>query len=69
LKCPVSIKAHVTNKKDQAHRTVITYVPHYSKKLEKLEREKRHNAVCDIAALNKISKQSGFFQDQPTAIK
>jgi hypothetical protein len=35
---------------------------------KKLERGKRHNAVCDIATLNKISKQSSICQDQPTAI-
>jgi len=35
---------------------------------KELEREKRHNAVCDIAALNKFSKQSSISQDQPTAI-
>jgi len=29
LQCPVSIKAHVINTKDQARRTVITYVPHW----------------------------------------
>jgi len=34
-----------------------------------LEREKRHKAVCDIAALlNKISKQLSICQDQPTAL-
>ena len=29
LQCPVSIKAHVVDTKDQAHRTVITYVQHW----------------------------------------
>jgi hypothetical protein len=34
-----------------------------------LERKNRKdNAVCDIAALNKISKQSIICQDEPTAI-
>ena len=32
-----------------------------------LGKGKRHNAVCDIPALNKISKQSSICQDQPTA--
>jgi hypothetical protein len=32
-----------------------------------LEREKRHNGVCDIAALKKISKQLSICQDQSTA--
>jgi hypothetical protein len=42
LQCPVSIEAHAINTKDQAHRTVITYVPHWRK-----QQLLCYNYVCD----------------------